>query len=49
VGTSTGFRGEIARLKPPQCQLGNRDGALHVTLEVVFEVKAEAEAKFHMY
>jgi hypothetical protein len=44
-----GFDGEIAGLKPPQSWLESCGGAHCVAPEAATEVKAQAEAKFHMY
>jgi hypothetical protein len=50
VGTLVGFGSEIARLKPPRSRLRIlHGGAHHVAPKAASEVKAQAEAKFHMY
>jgi hypothetical protein len=46
-----GFDSEIAGLMPPlhDPDWESLSGAHHVALEAASEVKAQAEAKFHMY
>jgi hypothetical protein len=49
AGTSTGFGGEIAELKPLRSQLGVLRWCPPCTPDAASEVEAQAEVKFHMY
>jgi hypothetical protein len=49
MGTSMEFNSEIAGLNPPDLDWESYSGAHRVAPGSTSELKAQAEAKFHMY
>jgi hypothetical protein len=49
VSTSVGFNGEIVGISLHDHDWESRSGAHRVAPEAASKVKAQAEAKFHMY